>query len=167
MGGATELAENVNATGAVRNAGLVREKRWVLPRQPGQRLRLRCVDRNPPALHEDDSIAALQRQRRSLLGDDDRAPECRGEIEQRLRRLGIELRRRLVEQEQLRTEGERRSDTDPLELAGGELVGLPAHEVTGAQRRERLEDASPDLRGGTPTFSRPNWSSCSTPVITT
>ena len=42
--------------------------------------------------------------------------------------------------------GERRCDADSLELAGGELVGLPAREVTGAQGSEGLEDASLDLQ---------------------
>ena len=75
----------------------------------------------------------------------DRAAERGREVEQRLRSLGVELRGRLVEQEEPRTKNERRCNTDTLELAGGELVGLPAGEMLGAHPPERLEGANRDL----------------------
>jgi hypothetical protein len=117
----------------------------MLTRQPVQSLGLWRIDHDPPVLHEDDAVAALQRQGRPLLGDHDRAAERRREVEQRLRSLGIELRGRLVEQEEPRTKNERRCNTDTLELAGGELVGLPTGELLGAHPPERLEGANRDL----------------------
>ena len=46
----------------------------------------------------------LERQLRSLLGDDDGPAAVARVVEQRFRRVAVELRRRLVEQKQLRLE---------------------------------------------------------------
>ena len=61
--------------------------------------------------------------------------------------LGIELRGRLVEQQQLRLECERRREADTLELTAGELDRLPPPEMEGVHRDERPLDAGPDLGG--------------------
>ena len=70
---------------------------------------------------------------------------CSTQIEERLGGLRIELRRRLVEQQQPRTEGERRSEADALQLAGRELGDRPLGQVAGTDRGQRLLDARPDL----------------------
>ena len=145
MRGPAELADGLTGRGAGDDSRLMREKGRMLTRQPAQSLGLWRIDHDPPVLHEDDAVAALQRKGRPLLGDHDRAAERRREVEQRLRSLGVELRGRLVEQEEPRTESERRCNTDSLELAGGELVGLPAGEMLGAHPPERLEGANRDL----------------------
>ena len=60
--------------------------------------------------------------------------------------LGVELRHRLVEEQQPRLERERRGEADPLQLAAGELDRLPAPEVERVHRLERALDPGPDLR---------------------
>ncbi len=124
----------------------MREKRRVLGLEPAQPVDPRRIDRDPPPLHEDDAVAALERQGRPLLRDQHRTVELRCEIEQRLRRFRIELGGRLVEQEEPGTKREGRGDTHPLELAGRELVRLPACQMLGSKRTERLESAAVDLR---------------------
>ncbi len=67
------------------------------------------------------------------------------QVEERLGGLRVELRRRLVEQQQPRPEGERRGETHALQLAGGELGHGALGEVLGSDRGERFLDAAPDL----------------------
>src|SRR5579864_9346269 len=78
-----------------------------------------------------------ERARRALLGDDDGGVAAERELEERLRALGIELRGRLVEQEQLRLERERRREAHALQLAAGDLGDAASLEAADADRRER------------------------------
>jgi hypothetical protein len=82
-----------------------------------------------------------------MLGEHDRRPEPFDRPEEELRGVGIELRGRLVEEEQRGLEGEGRGETHPLELSPRELDRLPAPEVKRVHRRERALHARPDLRG--------------------
>ena len=81
-----------------------------------------------------------------MLGDDDGGAEPLDRREQQPGRLGIELGHRLVEEQQLRLERERRGQADPLQLAAGELDRLPAPEVERVDRLERALDTGPDFR---------------------
>ena len=67
------------------------------------------------------------------------------EVEERLGRFGIELRRRLVEQQELRPQRECGCERHALQLAARELAGRAVGEVLRADKRERLVDARPDL----------------------
>ena len=74
--------------------------------------------------------------------------------------VGIELRGRLVEQQQPRSQRQRGREADALELAARELVRPPVAEVRGADVGERLRRPRPDARAAaTPTFSSPNATS--------
>ncbi len=95
------------------------------------------------------------------------APSPSTAREEHLGRIGIELRRRLVEQEQRGPQRQRRGEADPLELAAGELGRPPTDEMQRVHRRERLLDAPGISSGGVPTFSRPKATSFSTLAITT
>ena len=89
-------------------------------------------------------------------------------LEERFGALRIELRRRLVEQQELRLERERGGEADALELAAGKLGDAPAGEVRrGRQLRVRAPTRDAILRGGVPTFSSPNATSAATRVSTT
>ena len=80
----------------------------------------------------------LERIRGTLLRQDDcetvivRLPRC--EVEQLACGVGIELRRRLVEDEQRRLEGERRCEAHALQLAAGEIVHPSSRQVRDAER---------------------------------
>ena len=84
-----------------------------------------------------------------MLGDDDarsgigERPQPRRERSGRLR---IELRHRLVEQQQRWSRRERRRERDPLQLTARELTGRPVSEVRGAGLGQRLEHALGNLR---------------------
>jgi hypothetical protein len=82
-----------------------------------------------------------------VVGEDDgRAqPLDRGEEERRP--LGVELRGRLVEEEELRLERERGREAHPLELAARQLGRPPAPEVERVHGGERPLGPWPDLRG--------------------
>ncbi len=81
--------------------------------------------RTRPLLEEDDAVGVAERARRALLGDDDARVAAERELEERLRPRGVELRGRLVEQQQLRLERERRGEADALQLAAGDLGHAP------------------------------------------
>src|SRR5207247_5322075 len=102
-------------------------------REPLDRVCLPRVERDPAVLDEENAIAALERQRRPLRGEDDggaallRDPQ--GEVNELLGGLRVELRRRLVEEQQPRLERERRREADPLQLAARQLARAPRREV--------------------------------------
>ena len=116
---------------------------------PGARLRHRRRPLGIELAERDDAVAALERGRRPLLGDEHRgaalAREPLDEVEERLRAAGVELRGGLVEQQQLRLERERRGEADPLQLAARELGDVPLGEVLRADRSERGVGARQDL----------------------
>ena len=66
-------------------------------------------------------------------------------VEERIRRGRVDLRRRLVEQEQARLERERRRERDALQLAARQLGGPALGEVPGADQLQRLVDPRPDV----------------------
>ena len=84
--------------------------------------------------------------RRALLRDDDRAVESLDRVEERIGGRRVDLRGRLVEQEQARLERERRGQRDPLQLATRELGGPALGEMPRADQLQRLVDARPDVR---------------------
>ncbi len=74
----------------------------------------RRVQEDAAGFEKEHAVAALERQRRPLLGDDDGAVQLDGEIEERLGSLGIELGRRLVEQQERGVEREDGREADAL-----------------------------------------------------
>ena len=70
----------------------------------------------------------------------DRGEECLGAI-------GVELGRRLVEQQELRSQRERRGEADALQLPARELDRAAAREMRRADLTERDGDLRPDLLG--------------------
>jgi hypothetical protein len=76
--------------------------------EPFERLRERRVEENVPRLEKDDTIGELERALGALLRQHDPGARLRGGGEQSARSVGVELRGGLVEQEELRAEGESR-----------------------------------------------------------
>src|SRR5687768_11994088 len=106
---------------ADRVAAGLRRLPWQIGRalleEPLERRRPRSVQQEPPLLDEEDALAALEGQGRALLGDDDCRTALERQVEDRLRALRIELRGRLVEQQELWLQRERRRQAHALELA--------------------------------------------------
>ena len=127
-----------------RAARLDRPRRAMLL-EPGDRLIARRVEQHAPAVEERDAIGVRQRKRRMLLGEDDRRADVERMVEEGLRALGIELRRRLIEQQQLRSECERRGEADALQLPARELRDAAAGEVRRPDRVERVRRTLCDL----------------------
>ena len=137
-------------------------------REPRARLRDRRVEDDPSLLHHDHAIGDRERAVDALLGEDDGAPRLLDRGEERLGAVGVELGRRLVEQQELRLERERGGKADALQLPARELDRAPRREM----RRADLGRAPRATRGqissgATPRFSSPNATSFSTRVITT
>src|SRR5215203_6957052 len=84
----------------------VREVQRPVRREPVDGRVARAVEEDPTALHEEDAVAVRERPRGPLLRDDDRAREPLHEVEERLGGVGIELRGRLVEEQQPRPQRE-------------------------------------------------------------
>ena len=97
----------------------------------------RCVEDDAAAVEEQDPVGVAERRGRALLRDDDGGAAPERVVEERLRPVGIELRRRLVEEQQLRPEGESGREADALKLAAGELRDAAAGEMRRADGRER------------------------------
>ena len=113
--------------------------------EPRERVVACCVEDDAAAVHEEDAIDVRERSCRALLRHEDRARQVLDEIEERLSGLGIELRRRLVEQQQTWLQGERRRQRHALQLAARELTGRTLREVLRTDQRERLFHTRPDL----------------------
>ncbi len=113
--------------------------------EPGNSLVAWSVEHDAPRVEEEDAIGSRQRARRPLLGDEHGARQARDQLEERVGSRGVELRRRLVEQEQLRPQREGRGERHALKLARGQLRDRALRQVLGADLRERLLDARPDL----------------------
>jgi hypothetical protein len=107
----------------------------------------RSVEKDAPILEEEHAVGQGKRPRGPLLCEDDGDAEILDLVEEPLGRLGVELRGRLVEEQQPGPQSERGREADALQLAAGELRRLPAREVGGADGVERLERLRPDLRG--------------------
>ena len=96
---------------------------------------------------EEHAVAALERQRGPLLREKDRRAELAGEVEELFGALRIELRGRLVEQEQRGLESEHRGEAHPLELPGGQRLGPALGQPLSSHLCERCVHARPDLAG--------------------
>src|SRR5213592_5314086 len=109
----------------------------------------RAIERQAPVLEEQHTVADLERQDRPLLGQQHGRAAVPGksqrQLDQPFGRLRVELRGRLVEQQQLRLERQRRGEADPLQLPAGQRGDEATGEVLGADRRERLECLGLDL----------------------
>src|SRR4051794_15404087 len=114
--------------------------------EPRQRRVARRVELDASALHEEHAIYVCERTRRALLRDDHGAVEPVDDLEELVGGGGVELRRRLVEQQQPGPQRERRGEADTLQLATRELPHGPLDEMLATDERERLVDALPDLR---------------------
>ena len=112
--------------------------------QPRHRLVARCVEHDAAAVEEQDAVGVAQRERGTLLRDDHGCAARERVLEERLRALRIELRRRLVEEQQLGLERERRREADALQLAAGKLRDAAAGQVRGTDGRQRSLRARQD-----------------------
>ena len=129
-------------------------------RQPLERLGARRVEEEAALVDEERRGRELKRPADAVLGEHDGRTEPLDGVEEERGAFGIELRRRLVEEQQLRLQRERRRQADALELAAGELDRLapPADGArpTDASARSTRGQIS---AGGTPRFSSPNATS--------
>ena len=113
--------------------------------EPLDRFVARRVQEDAATVDEENAGRELERPRDAVLGEDDRGPQPLDGCQEERGRFGIELRGRLVEEQQPRLERKRRSKADPLQLATGELGRLAAPEVERIHRFERPLDPRPDL----------------------
>ena len=116
-------------------------------REPGERFVARRVQHDPPVSRkrtrsQTSSGPAGRCSERTTATPRPAASRTKG-----VRSLGIELGGRLVEQEQLRLEGERGRQADPLQLAGGELRDAPLEQMLGPERGEGGAHPRRDLGG--------------------
>ena len=124
--------------------GLARQPGRPVATEPDKRLVARSVQQDPPALEEEHAVAGAEHPIGPLLRDD-YGHACRPrKLDRLLGALGVELRGRLVQQQQLRPEREHRGEADALELAARELGHLPLGEMRGADRCERSSRARAD-----------------------
>ena len=113
--------------------------------QPRDRVVARRIQHDAAAIHEEDAVHVREWARGALLRDDDRALEPLDGVEERVRRRRIDLRRRLVQQEQARLEREGRRECDALKLSARQLGSPALGEVPGADQLQRLVDPRPDV----------------------
>ena len=109
----------------------------------------RAIERQAPPFEEENPVADLERQGRPLLGEQHSRTavtgEPQGQLDQPLGGLWVELRRRLVEKQELRLECQRRSEADALQLAARELGHEPPRQMLCADPGEGVERARFDL----------------------
>ena len=123
----------------------------MVPFEPRDRFVDAGIADNAAAVDEDDPIGVRQRADRPLFGNEDRRAgprEAAHELEKLVGTVRIELRRRLIEQEHLGLERDRRREADPLELAAGQLLDASRCEVRDSERVEGACDTARDLGGG-------------------
>src|SRR5918911_4466833 len=106
-----------------------RNERGMVLFEPCPRLAGRAVEHERLVVEEQHAIAEGERQDRPLLGDQHGrtllASESDSEVEERLRAVRVELRGRLVEQQQFRLERQRRGEAHPLQLPARKLRDEP------------------------------------------
>ena len=93
----------------------------------GEEVRRRTILDDAPAIHEQNAIGGLARKAHFMRNAQHRAPligEARHHLEHFLDHLGIECRRRFIEQQDGRFHGERASDSGPLLLTAGKLTWI-------------------------------------------
>ena len=113
-------------------------------RQPGARFGDRGIEDDTAFLHHDHAIRDCERPVDALLGEHYSAARLLDRGEERFRAVRVELRRRFVEQEQLRLESKRRGKADALQLSARELDGTPRPEMRRPDLGERRLDSRPD-----------------------
>ena len=116
-------------------------------REPRPRLRNRGIEDDAALLHQHDPIGDRQCAVDALLGEDDRTVRLLDRSEECLGGLGVELGRRLVEQQELRSQRERRGEADALQLPARKLDRSAGRELRCADLTERDGDLRPDLVG--------------------
>ena len=114
-------------------------------RQPLERALAGSVEEHPSAVEEDDAVGALEGEGEPLLGADDGDAEPTRPVEERAGGARVELRGRLVEEQEPRLEGERRGQADALELAAGEPGDRARRQVPRADGGERACNTAGDL----------------------
>ena len=118
-------------------------------REPGARLRHRGVEHDPSFLHHDHAIRDRERPVDALLGEDGGAPRPLDRAEERRRAGRVELRGRLVEQEQLRARARAPMRGRPAAAHRRRARPCVASARCGAPTvGERRLDARPDQRAG-------------------
>src|SRR5205085_3444641 len=106
----------------------------------------RCVEHETALFEEEHAVAGLEYALGALLGDDHGRAGGARELDRVRRAAGVELRGRLVEQEQARLEREHCGQADALELTAGELRDAPAGQLPSANRGESRRRPPGDLR---------------------
>ena len=113
--------------------------------QPGRSLVDRDVERDASALEEDHAVGEPERTRDAVLAEDDCGTRTAGRVQEGGRSARVELRGRLVEQQERGPERQRSRETHALQLAAAQLRRTAAGEVLGADRGERLARARANL----------------------
>ena len=100
--------------------------------------------------HGDDAVGGGEAALEAVLGEHDRRPpllvEAPQDAEQLVAGDGVELRGRLVEQDERRAGRERGAERDALQLAAGELGGRAVEQLGDAERERGLLDPARDGR---------------------
>ena len=99
-----------------------------------------------PQLEEEHAVAGAQHAIGALLRHDHRRSCRAGKLDRLLGALRVELRGRLVEQQQLWLQRQHRREADALELAAGELGHAPLGEMRGTNGGEPLGHPRADVR---------------------
>ncbi len=123
-----------------------RDRRLQLGRRPGgERLRV-AVERDAAVAQRDDAVGRGQAALEPVLGQQHRRPPLLVDppqhAEQLVARDRVELRGRLVEQQQPRAAGERGAERHPLQLAAGQLARRALQQRRDAERQRGLLDAA-------------------------
>ncbi len=114
-------------------------------REPFEAFVARRVEEQAPVLQEEHAVGDGERPLGALLREDDGGAGALDLCEEARGGVGIELRRRLVEQHEPRPHRQGGGQADPLELPARELVRPPSGQMGGAERVERGVHARPDL----------------------
>ena len=129
--------------------------------EPCARLVDGSVEDKTATIHEEHALRKLERPLDALLGEHEGTPEGVQHLEERLRAGRVELRRRLVEQQQVRMHRQSRGQANALELASRELRGPPRGQRQRPYGGERPFDPSSDLGSAPRRCSRartpPRW----------
>ena len=113
--------------------------------EPCARLVDGSVEDKTATIHEEHALRKLERPLDALLGENEGTPEGVQHLEERLRAGRVELRRRLVQQQQVRMHRQSRGQANALELASRELRGPPRGQRQRPYGGERPFDPSSDL----------------------
>ena len=116
----------------------------------GRRLLRRTGGQQPPLLEHDEMIRQRHGFLQPLLRQQDREPELLVELAQRVqkraRRDGVELARRLIQNEHIRPHDHDGGEVEHLLLPAGERVHVALEPVSNAEIARHLGDAQPHGR---------------------